>query len=414
MTETAETPDFSNWDAAQWAEACSICFSANCEIALPECGDQFCGGCLGKYFHAKIESSWGLRAQQLDCPVCHVPVDEETWTGFVDDDHATAYHSFQAARDRGVERFCPAHDCGGRLIISMVPTSEAEREAVLRTTRREMRAAGVTAEAMAAMGAAAASFRDLPEHATAALDAAVASYFAAFDDGLSGSTLTAEAKARISSAIIGQPSSPEVRRALELGHLVRFPRALCRACGRPACSHCGSAWHEGETCEAAAERIAAELADAPETDAAAAAARSLAFVLASSKRCPHCSVFVQRDDGCNRMSCVVCCGPTWCWVCGRTSAECTFYACAINGPNPEAAPHALAAAPPELGVPDVTSDAFASFTSPEAPPAAPSTTVDAADIVAALAMPLSSAIVPDIDEAELEAELQALEAEMLT
>ena len=32
------------------------------------------------------------------------------------------------------------------------------------------------------------------------------------------------------------------------------------------------------------------------------------------KRCPTCDRFVQKQDGCNHMTCV--CGYQWCWICG--------------------------------------------------------------------------------------------------
>jgi len=60
---------------------CSICFTADSEVDLLSCGDQFCCQCIETYWIGKLkESAWGLFHAPLDCPVCRLPVSSnENW-----------------------------------------------------------------------------------------------------------------------------------------------------------------------------------------------------------------------------------------------------------------------------------------------------------------------------------------------
>lgn len=46
-----------------------------------------------------------------------------------------------------------------------------------------------------------------------------------------------------------------------------------------------------------------------------------------SRRCPSCSIFIHRDEGCNKVDCSLC-GHTFCWECSGAWFEgCSYFVC---------------------------------------------------------------------------------------
>jgi hypothetical protein len=70
----------------------------------------------------------------------------------------------------------------------------------------------------------------------------------------------------------------------------------CSACGFKRCTACDRAWHQDETCEEYTQRLAAQ---PTENDA------SEAWVANNSRRCPGCKSPIQKNDGCDHMTCKV-------------------------------------------------------------------------------------------------------------
>ncbi|KAL1914674.1 uncharacterized protein VTP21DRAFT_8085 [Calcarisporiella thermophila] len=84
---------------------------------------------------------------------------------------------------------------------------------------------------------------------------------------------------------------------------------------------------------------------------------SLRWKLENSKACPHCSVLIHRDDGCNKVECLHC-GYRFCWVCRRSWAEnCGFFRCNASQNLEQLGEQERndASDRPEAGVPDVLS-----------------------------------------------------------
>lgn len=50
-----------------------------------------------------------------------------------------------------------------------------------------------------------------------------------------------------------------------------------------------------------------------------------------SRPCPNCSVMINRDEGCNKVDCLLC-GYRFCWRCGSgwSAKTCGFYQCGEN------------------------------------------------------------------------------------
>ena len=89
----------------------------------------------------------------------------------------------------------------------------------------------------------------------------------------------------------------------------RFPVAtvseqhICPSCFTVGCPRCKVEFHYGETCESYASRIERE---------GVVGLRSW-MESKKAKQCPSCKCLVEKDDGCNNMTCS--CGVHFCWVC---------------------------------------------------------------------------------------------------
>ncbi|XP_076599714.1 E3 ubiquitin-protein ligase parkin isoform X1 [Chaetodon auriga] len=92
-------------------------------------------------------------------------------------------------------------------------------------------------------------------------------------------------------------------------------------CGFVFCKDCRESYHEGE-CHA---ELAPPTGDASQVfvvdEEASLRGRwdraSLLLLQESTKRCPQCSVPVERNGGCMHMQCPLC-KAEWCWLCGVT------------------------------------------------------------------------------------------------
>ena len=77
----------------------------------------------------------------------------------------------------------------------------------------------------------------------------------------------------------------------------------CRA-GHKFCFQCQEEWHEPCTCE---QLVAWREKNTTESDNAH-------WIIANTKRCPQCSVRIEKNQGCNHITCRHC-KYEWCWVC---------------------------------------------------------------------------------------------------
>jgi hypothetical protein len=79
----------------------------------------------------------------------------------------------------------------------------------------------------------------------------------------------------------------------------------CAACGYRSCSKCERPWHQDETCDQYTARLNA--VDGNE-------AASAAFISSNTKECPSCKSRIQKDGGCDHMTCRKC-RNQFCWLC---------------------------------------------------------------------------------------------------
>ncbi len=102
---------------------------------------------------------------------------------------------------------------------------------------------------------------------------------------------------------------------------------LCSSCERAYCHSCGTAWHDGRTCEAACEEIAEAARRHQGSDTATAE-----LLAKTTKKCPFCATPTTHffDHGCHHIKpttgCVgkradgELCGRHWCYLCGKVMA----------------------------------------------------------------------------------------------
>ncbi|KAF8621904.1 hypothetical protein AX15_007400 [Amanita polypyramis BW_CC] len=81
--------------------------------------------------------------------------------------------------------------------------------------------------------------------------------------------------------------------------------ATCPSCALDLCTACHKPAHPGLTC---AERQAQDPSENDILNAQWASTNG-------AKKCPTCSVWIQKTDGCNHVRCR--CGAHMCWICGR-------------------------------------------------------------------------------------------------
>ncbi|CAO3590137.1 unnamed protein product [Absidia cylindrospora] len=126
----------------------------------------------------------------------------------------------------------------------------------------------------------------------------------------------------ISSAFMFLDMDPETWKHMQFIHITYFPYATCDRCHLEFCLQCGNKAHGNLTCEEDMARlIASEQSQDQETVSIAK------WYLNNSRRCPNCSIMIDRNEGCNRVDCSLC-GYCFCWACRRQwSEKCGFYHC---------------------------------------------------------------------------------------
>lgn len=77
----------------------------------------------------------------------------------------------------------------------------------------------------------------------------------------------------------------------------------CKACSTEVCFSCKETWHPGLLCEEAVDKAYEEYAKGKDI-----------------QKCPKCKVRVEKESGCNHMTCSVC-YYQWCWICRRKYKE---------------------------------------------------------------------------------------------
>ena len=98
------------------------------------------------------------------------------------------------------------------------------------------------------------------------------------------------------------------------------PKTVICSNGHSFCSLCDQPAHAPTSCEdhrAWVQKIKDEISDASDENGKAMEGTDLANALwlkANTKKCPRCSALIEKDEGCNHMTCRKC-RHDFCWIC---------------------------------------------------------------------------------------------------
>ena len=138
----------------------------------------------------------------------------------------------------------------------------------------------------------------------------------------------------ISSSLIGLETNPQEWMKLQFKHITKFPQLTCSSCHDTTCFSCGVApFHTNQTCT---EHMQMKISD---QQGSIELLQTLTWQLTNSKKCPNCSVMINRDEGCNKVECLYC-GYKFCWHCRGEfeNGNCGYYRCQLAGITAENQP----------------------------------------------------------------------------
>lgn len=96
--------------------------------------------------------------------------------------------------------------------------------------------------------------------------------------------------------------STDCEYAIKVQKVEYFP-VICK-CGFESCVSCGELWHDSVTCALLKKWIQCSLEDA----------ESYKWIQENAKKCPKCTINIEKNGGCNHMRCRSC-NYEFCWLC---------------------------------------------------------------------------------------------------
>ncbi|KAI8147897.1 hypothetical protein BJV82DRAFT_593823 [Fennellomyces sp. T-0311] len=334
-------------DLGYWVQRCSICFDAQLDLCLEYCRDQYCLDCFRRYVTEVVTSSWGLSVTKIRCPVCQDHIPQSEWSKFVPTSVVEHYNRYNQPY-RSFSRCCPQcetevapcdyrdrHQGGPKRVYAMLkellnecPHDEEDPR------HRAIR------QLLPVIDWGEWSNSTLPELYQQTITAVMA-----FEDHLGRSHKTAQA---VSKSMLLFDMKPDTYKKLQFQHIAFFPTIDCPSCRVTFCLQCGQREHLGATCEQSMQTLVDGNKYPTE------AIETIRWQLKNSRRCPNCSIMINRDEGCNKVDCSLC-GFCFCWACRSPwSEKCGFYHCAESKTtDPGSSSPELSEAKTELGVPNV-------------------------------------------------------------
>ncbi|KAI7855658.1 hypothetical protein BDC45DRAFT_505572 [Circinella umbellata] len=389
-----------------WLQRCSICFDAQLDLCLEYCRDQYCLECFRRYVTEVVTSSWGLSVTKIRCPVCQDPIPQSEWSKFVPSSVVEHYNRYNQPY-RSFSRCCPNCETevipcnhqdtyyqGGPNRVStmlkeliqsnhtiqennvekqniqqLLPMIERQdwnnstlphfyqqiilavmafeqknfnymthNDEIMTTTRRMMEApqSPQPQQQQQEPQLSAPSILNNIHDSRMEMDKEV--------------TMSHKNALAISKTMLLFDMKPDTWRKLQFQHIGFFSNVDCPKCLVTFCLQCGQREHANLTCEESMQKIVDNNYEPIEF------IETVRWQLKNSRRCPNCSIMINRDEGCNKVDCSLC-GFCFCWACRSPwSEKCGFYHC-VEANAEQLALHSpeLSEAQTELGVPNVSS-----------------------------------------------------------
>ncbi|KAI8927088.1 hypothetical protein BC831DRAFT_453885 [Entophlyctis helioformis] len=357
----ANINDMNYLDMERLLTRCSICFDASHDFCLKSCKDQFCRNCFQRYVAQLVRNSWGLSVLPVTCPVCQDPLDQCEWQNYVEAETVKLYNKYNRPY-RPMTRACGV--CCSDIVCAPAPIFEHHiRE------RRFEEIHSILEDLLTVDGhinffsfnTLAKYQADVSSHMKGGKTGVAEIYTYIMRDVRDSLEHRPQSMTRnidemmaslshISQLFLSLEHRPGKWKELQFQHVNMFPQAVCLTCHSSVCFSCGATpYHTGQSCT---ESIQQTISLGGSSDAIA----SLRWKLMNGKRCPNCSILINREEGCNKVDCLFC-GHKFCWQClGKfDNGGCGFYRCQLGGVTDDTATgHSKGSDDsPELGVPNM-------------------------------------------------------------
>ncbi|CAO3612181.1 unnamed protein product [Cunninghamella blakesleeana] len=359
-----------------WSQKCSICFDATLDICLNYCNDQYCVECFEKYItEVVMSSSWGIGVTKVKCPVCQESIPQHEWSKYVPSIIVDHYNRFNQPF-RSFTRSCPNCENEIKPCDHSLRLDINYQQKIFQLVKKLAETCGFNNECL--------TTKDNENDAHVHIHNSVHSVLKLLDDDHWKNTplldiyksiinpLVQFEKYHIDHQIplnlpltsIPTISTPypfsyiisheftlvstisDTWKQIQFLHISYFPNMICQDCNTNLCLKCGFNSHENATCEENMKNIITSPNETDDTK------KTVRWQLMNSQRCPNCSIMINRDEGCNKVDCLLC-GFCFCWGCKSPwSDKCGFYQCSLANQTNEAIITTANNGMAEMGVPD--------------------------------------------------------------
>ncbi|KAI8340378.1 hypothetical protein EDC96DRAFT_611180 [Choanephora cucurbitarum] len=336
---------------------CSICFDAQLDFCLEYCKDQYCIDCFQKYIVEVVKSSWGLSVTPIKCPVCTELIPKHEWSRYVPRKIIEIYDRFNKPY-RSYTRACPncetdmtpcSLDKSNGTIYLFRMFCDIVEEMLRSCTDRDIHN-NHTEHIAVKRWILIYKRQDWTDSNLITLYKRMMKDILAFEENHISKHTKHNFAYKISLQFTSFSSKPEVWKQIQFAHISLFPQMDCPSCKISVCLHCGHHAHGNVICEDNMKKMMADKLLPKETR------DILNWKLKHSRRCPNCSIMINREEGCNKVDCSYC-GFSFCWACQSSWADgCGFYRCSVvaevDRSNPNENYHEEKT---EIGVPNMKS-----------------------------------------------------------
>ncbi|GAN01941.1 conserved hypothetical protein [Mucor ambiguus] len=315
-----------------WLQRCSICLDQTYSLCLESCRDQFCKDCFARYIEETVNQSWGLGVSRIKCPVCQETISQSEWSRYVSQDIIAKYNKYNQPY-RPFSRYCSTCE------HPVAPCQSPRSQGVSRESRLEQIASDLDAFSKSIFN----------PNLTVLVDQILMAFLTTCQKGstfrigrvqdLYNQMIPVLVKiatkqpdlydqaSNISKQLVALEVIPEAWKQTQFWHVANFPVEQCDHCGDKSCLQCGEKAHLGQNC---LENLKLKLKNNREDEELTS---TIQWKLNHTRPCPNCSVMINRDEGCNKVDCLLC-GYRFCWRCGSgwSQQKCGFYQCGEEEP----------------------------------------------------------------------------------
>ncbi|KAG2228801.1 hypothetical protein INT48_005383 [Thamnidium elegans] len=328
-----------------WLQRCSICLDQTFSLCLESCRDQFCKDCFSRYILETVNQSWGLGVTRIKCPVCQETIAQSEWSKYVSQDIIEKYNVYNQPY-RPFSRYCSTCE------HPVAPCQSPKSQGLSRESRLEQIAHNLDLFSQSTLSPASkllidetlTSFLKSCQSGSTFRIGRVQELYNQIIPVLCKITLKQptlyQAASTLSKQLVALEVIPEAWKQTQFWHVANFPTEVCSNCNDSLCLQCGEGAHIGNSC---LENLKLKLKN---NDSDTELLSTIQWKLNHTRPCPNCSVMINRDEGCNKVDCLLC-GYRFCWRCGSgwSAKTCGFYQCGENDTSESTKA--------ELGVPDM-------------------------------------------------------------